>query len=597
MERRVIKTVEEAEQFFHDFSWELYALDTETTSLNWSEQQVIGISVCDGNKTGYFTKPELFIERMGDPDCHKVLIMHNATFDIKAMYKAGAYYGYVEIFDTMVAAHLLDEEGPKSLKDLAKLHLGKDVVKYDEAIKHGTNSKEFYEYAMNDAEWTYELAMLFRPMLEEQGLTKLFREIEMPFLQVLATMEMNGVMVDQEKITRVTKELQEKALHSEAQLYQILGVKYEMQYDLEGKMTVKGKYNFNSPVQIKEVLKSVGVVVETTDKKELSKYRDVPFVAEFIRYKGIQKLLSAFFLPLPSVIDSDGRVRPHFNDTGTVTGRLSCSNPNLQQLPKDDKSIGVSTRSCFIAPPGKKLVAVDYSQQELRIMTELSQDPALIKIIKNGGDLHLINANLVFNLGIPEEKLYENHPEYESIKKEYKKDRDKGKVFSFGIPYGMGPHKLSRDFNVSVTEAEQLLKTFFSGFPALERSIRDCHNQAERELFVTTNTGRRRRFRKNDWGKIDGSSLRQSFNFLIQSYGADLIRLACIRLQMYADMHPYMGIKLIMTVHDEIVFEVNDDWADYAMTLSEKILEGCDSKMCVPLKAEASSGNDYSEAK
>lgn len=613
MERKVLRTESEAAEFLVDFNWSCFALDTETTSLNWYAQKLLGISLCDGVKTCYLT--DFAIGKVILPHWFRqepmTIIMHNATFDIKAITHTNLHIAHtgrdIEIFDTMVAAHILDEEGEKGLKYLAKKHLGKDVVSYEEAEKAGVNSKLFYEYAMNDAEWTWELAQLQKPELISQGLDKLFREVEMPFLKVLARMEMNGVQVDVGEVQRIKRELQDTLIKCESDMLDCLGLKYQIQHKLTGDIDVISPINFNSTAQLQQLLISLGCDLSQLDKTptgspkldktSLSKLRGShPLVPILIKYKGAQKLLTAFFEPLPSMVDSDGRVRPHFNDCGTVTGRLSCSNPNLQQLPKANKDLGISTRSCFIAPKGKKLIAIDYSQQELRIMTELSQDPTLIKIIKNGGDLHLINANLVFNLGIPEEYLYETHPKYEETKKKYKSDRDKGKVFSFGIPYGMGEHKLSRDFGVSIDEAKRLLEKFFTGFPVLERAIKDTHREASSKLYVRTYTGRRRRFKLNQWGKIDNSGLRQSFNFLIQSYGADLIRMACIKLQDYADKHPDMGIKLIMTVHDEVVIEVNEDWTDFVLDKSKKIFQGCAS-MCVPLLAESSSGVNYDEAK
>ncbi len=498
----------------------------------------------------------------------------------------------------MVAAHLVDENRKVGLKDLAQTLLGKDVVKWEEVQKKGTNTKEFYEYAMNDAEWTWELSEVLRVQMQTQDLVKVFRDIEMPFLKVLARMEMNGVLVDLKKVNETATKLRETIFKLNTDLHQALNQKFQIQYGLDGTMNIVSDINFNSPVQIKKLLAGLGFTVESTDKQELQKlYGKHPFIDLLLRYKAAQKLLTAFFEPLPTMVDKDGRVRPHYHDTGTVTGRLSCSQPNLQQLPKESKDLGINTRSCFIASPGKKMIAVDYSQQELRIAAHLCKDPTFIEIIKNEGDLHLSNANVVFNLGIPKEALFAQHPDYETTKRKYKKERDKGKVFSFGILYGMGPHKLSRDFNVSMEEAERMLSSYFMGYPKLESAIKSTHADAQRQMYVTTMAGRRRHFTLNEYGKLDNSALRQSFNFLIQSYGADLIRKACIRLQEFADARPQLGITLLMTVHDEIVFECNDEWAEFVRELAERILEGCDPTLVVPLKAEATTGDDYGACK
>jgi DNA polymerase-1 len=605
VERKVLRAEEEAREFLKDFNWRVFALDTEVTDLNWKKQQVIGISLCDGRKTCYFTKPKDFLIFLTDDRVINTIIMHNATFDMKVMTKMCMHFKNVEIFDTMVAHHLLDEEAEHGLKAIAKTLLGKDdVLDYDEAIKHGTDSEVFCNYAMNDAEWTYELAMLLKPKLEEQGLTKLFREIEMPFLKVLSRMEMNGVLVDQERVNKTTIELQRKLQQLETTMLQSLGMKVLVQHDLLGNIDIVSPINFNSSQQIATIItKQLGLPLETVTEKGAVKVDKNtlrvlsgkhPFIDLLIDYKAVQKLLTAFFEPLPGFIDSDGRVRPHYKDTGTVTGRLSCSNPNLQQLPKESKKLGVNVRSCFIASPGKKLIAIDYSGQELRIAADIAQDPNMIRIMNNGGDLHLINSNIVFNLGIPEEKLFETHPEYEAIKKQYKKERDK--TFSFGVLYGMGEHKLSRDFNVSIEDAAGLLNKYFEIYPSLKSTIDKYHAKAQQDLYVTSYTGRRRRFKKNQWGKVDSSSLRQSFNFAIQSYGADLIRLASIRLQEYVDIRPFLGARLLLTVHDELVIEVADEWADFMVEQSKKIFEGCAS-LVVPLMAEASAGLSYGDVK
>jgi DNA polymerase-1 len=243
------------------------------------------------------------------------------------------------------------------------------------------------------------------------------------------------------------------------------------------------------------------------------------------------------------------------------------------------------------------MIACDYSQQELRIMAQLSKDEKLIKIINEGGDLHLINANNVFSLGIPEEKLYSGHPEYNEVKDEYKNDRDKGKIFSFGVSYGMGEHKLSRDFKVTIDEAKELLKKFFDGFPGLKRSMDSTHAFAENSGFVVTYTGRRRRFGKNQWGYLDSKSLRQSFNFLIQSVGADLVRVACIKLDKLAEEHPEYDLKLIMTIHDEIVLECNERYSQEVATIACELMKSCAKGFVCPLETEFGIGRSYSDAK
>ena len=614
--RIVAKNGNDAGAGLAQLEWNVVSLDTETTALEYDKLEAIGYSVTDGKTVVYVDLNDQpqglrilgeFLKRT------KTVIMHNAVFDAKVLYKYGVKIDGIEWFDTLVASHLIDENrvdrriGGKGhgLKTLATEFLDADPVLFEDAEAAGVHSEKFYEYAQNDALWTWELAHIFRVGLEEQELVPLFRDIEMPFLKTLLEMELNGIQIDQAVLMETTEKLRDKIQHMHIDLHKLAQVPYQIQMSLTGEMAVVSDTNFNSTKQLLGVFNKLGLeVTETTKtgnlsvgKTTLSKLKDKhPFVAALDEYRAANKLLTAFFEPLPQFIDRDGRVRPNFRDTGTVTGRLSCDKPNLQQLPKENKKLGIQVRSVFVAPPGKKLIACDYSQQELRIMTELSRDPALIKVILEDGDLHLINANTVFNLGIPEEKLYASHPEFDAIKKKHKKDRDKGKVFSFGIPYGMGPHKLARDFNVSMDEAENLLANFFAGFPALEQAIKETHKQVQSNLYVTTYTGRRRHFKLDERGRLDGKSLRQSFNFLIQSYGADLIRKACIKISDYAKKHPEYGVKLLITVHDEVVLEAWEIHAEKVAKDVEQLMESC-ADMVVPLKAEASVGDNYGQIK
>lgn len=609
------RTPDEACAALAQINWFVVAIDTETNFIDENNRydNLVGkgYSVSDGRTVVYvdlFDQPQgckvlgEFLKRTN------TIIGHNIIYDAKILHKYGVDIRDKEWFDTMVAQHLIDEESEKGLKVLAKKYLDvEETMSFKDAVKDGYHTEKFYQYASNDALWTWQLAHVLKNKLQEDEVVDLFRNVEMPFLKVLMDMEMNGILVDQEKVKTITAQLKTELLNTTKKMYEILGTPYSLQHTIFGEPSIVGSINFNSPAQLAEILHGkLGLpVIQRSKKTDAPSAGKVTmaalkgkheFVTELEKYKIISKLLSAFFDPMPAMIENDGRVRPHFKDTGTVTGRLSCQSPNIQQLPKVNEAFPVNTRSCFIASPGKTLIAADYSQQELRIMTELSQDANLIRILNNKGDLHLINANLVFNLGIPEEKLYEEHPEYRSIRKEYAKDRDKGKVFSFGIPYGMGAHKLSRDFDVTVEEAEVLLGNFFKGFPELESAIQKTHETVAQELSVRTFAGRKRHFREDDRGQVDFKSLRQSFNFLIQSYGADLIRMACIKVYDYAQKHPEYGIKLLITVHDEIVLECYDEYAKQVSEDTVELMKSC-ANMVVPLVAEASLAKDYGSAK
>lgn len=587
-----------------NINWEVIALDTETTSLRYDTQELDVISICDGTTSLVIEYPLCLQVLDKIKEYSNTIIGHNLSFDMKVLHKYGYDFYDKQWIDTMVMAHLVDENKEHGLKFLTKELLGRDVVEYSEAIK---NRDKFLQYSIDDAINTWDLALYFKPLMIEQNLIKLFRLIEMPFLKTLVKMELNGVLIDINQVDNITIELKELITELEIEMLNELGERYDLQYDLYGNMVVHSRINFNSSLQLAEII-TQRLGLETTaitksGKPSMGKTtinalkKENKFVELLSRYKAAQKLLNSFFEPMKDYIDSDGRVRPHYNDCGTVTGRLSCSEPNLQQLPKNNKELGIDTRSCFIAPEGKVMIACDYSQQELRIMAQLSKDEKLIRIINEGGDLHLINANNVFSLGIPEEKLFNSHAEYEEVKNEYKKERNDGKIFSFGVSYGMGEHKLSRDFKVSIDEARVLLEKFFSGFPKLKQAMEQTHREAAERNFVCTYVGRRRRFVKNQWGTLDSKSLRQSFNFLIQSTGADLVRVACIKLDKLAEEHPEYDLKLIMTVHDEIVLECKESYSQEVASIAVELMKSCAKDFVCPLEAEYGIGKNYGEAK
>lgn len=626
MQRKIVQTEEQWSKFIKDFNWKVFSFDTETTSLRYDSLEIVGVSLSDGNIAAYIPlghktgEEQLMINYVLDYLSSKfrnasLLIAHNMPYDCKVLYKYGINCSRPEWFDTQVAAHLIDENRSKKLKDLAKTVLGVDNPNYFNEVTNGKNAaytsiKSLGEYAIDDAVYTWQLAQVFKEQLKEQGLINLFRNIEMPFLRPLVEMEINGVKVDLEKASKIKDDLERAVIDITTKLYESLGEEYKVttQTALEGKpiINVVGKYSFTSPIDLKEIIfdkLKLPVVEKTpigepsTGSKTLAALKGKhEFIDHLIQYRIVGKLLSSFFNPMKDFVDSDGRVRSSFNDTGTVTGRLSSSNPNLQQLPNVNSAFPVNTRECFVASKGKKMIAIDYSQQELRIMAHLSKDQALIDLLNNQGDQHLINARAAFNLDFPLEYCYKTHPKYEETKSKYKAERNQGKVFSFSIPYGAGAHKIASEFGVSVEEAEKMLNNYYEGFPGLKKAMEETQRLAEKQGFVTTYTGRRRRFPLNQWGKLDGKSLRQSFNFLIQSFGADLIRIAMVKLYNYGKRNKHLGIKTLMTVHDEVVIECNEDYAEEVLKKGCELFESC-GKLVVPLVAEGDVGNNYGDAK
>ena len=523
-----------------------------------------------------------------------LLIGHNIVYDLQVLYK----YGMTkepELFCTMIAHHLLDENSRHGLKELAASVLGATTTKYDEIEDH--SSAEFISYAINDAVWTWQLASLFRDQLLQEDLVPLFRDIEMPFQYVLRDMKVAGMLVDVDLLRTKRKELE---LHTD-QLYK----------SLVQEAGVSGSFNFNSSKQLGELLfTTLGLPIQdvtpsgapSVGSAALVKLKSHPIVSKILEYKNLRKLLTSYFAEnaqILSNIDPDNRVRPSFLDFGTKTGRLSCNSPNLQQLPKESKD-PVGTRSCFIVPKGYKMITCDYSGQEVAVAAQQSKDPTLVDALNKGQDMHLRIANQFYNLGIPDEALFKTHPDYDTYKDKYYNERNQAKVITFGLFYGKGAYGFAKDFDISEEEAQEIVDKYFEGMPQLKEAIEHAHDQVKAHGYVSSMSGRRRRFEQmtNRFGEkyYNNMSLRQSFNFLIQGYSADMIRMAMTAVRHVSKEYPQWDLKAIATVHDEAVYEVKEEYTDVAAQAIKKAFESV-TEFVVPIVADIGIGKDYGEAK
>ena len=610
MEKRIIKTEEQAQQLEKEIGKNI-SFDTETTSLIYTDLELEGISLCDGRIACYIPYPNSSVLKIlqnifNKPDA--TLIAHNIVFDMKVLHKYGFNFKGKRLYDTMIADHLLDERREHGLKFLAKHYLNvEETITWEDARKKG--GKVFEDYAINDAIWTYQICIKQQPMLKEEGLVRLFREIEMPFQEVLLEMAIEGIDVDLNEMNKIKKELIKKTEELEVQLHETLNIPYQMQMTLDGLASIKSSMNFNSAQQLADILfnKLKLPIIEKTPsgapsvgKLTISALKDKhPFVTLLSQYKIVQKLLSAFFEPIPQLVEKDGKIRPNFRDIGTKTGRLSCNSPNLQQLPKVNKQFPIDTRKCFVVPSKYQMITCDYAGQELRVLTQITQEPVLIDTFNKGKDMHLSTANDFFDLGIAEEDLYEGSPNIETLKDKFKDERNKAKVVNFGMAYGKGAFGFSKDFNISEDEAQKILDKYFAALPKVKEAIDKCHQEVTDKGEVVSMTGRKRRFEKvekNGWVGYLKGSYRQSFNFLIQGFSADMIRLAAIKVYKEAQKHPEWDLKSIMTVHDEVVYKVKEEYTEEASKLIKHCFETA-VKFCIPIVADIGVGNNYGEAK
>ena len=584
MNLQIIKTHKEFQKWIIEHPLKPFiSVDTETTSRNYLEMDLLGISFCSGTNAVYFdllNNPEqkhLLMAFQDIINTAQLLIFHNAAFDIKVLTKFGIKIPD-NIFCTMTAAHLIDENNSCGLKECAQRYLNiapEDIYTFNEAKNSGFQSSIFYRYALNDVIWTHKLWQLFTNQIAMQGLNTVFYSIEMPFQFVLAELEMNGILVNKNRISEIVQQIEPKLAELKKQLLETANI------------------NFNSSKQLISVIKKLGLTLTVkTDKGNLACDVHVlkslqgkhPFIDLLLEYRNLRDLCNKFLTPLPSYINSDGRIRTEFGNI-LVTGRLCSSNPNLQQLPKRDK---FNLRSCFVAPQRKKLITVDFAGQELRVLACESQDPTMLEAFKGGQDLHLVTANKFFDLKIPEECLFTGHPDYEIYKEKFKKERDKAKTINFGISYGKTPQGFASDWNISFAEAATFVENYFKAFPKVQEAIENCKWCVKKYGFSTTFAGRKRHLKEHT-----NRAFRQAFNFIIQGTSADQMKSAANAVLRLFKKNPEWNAKIVLSVHDELVFEINEQCVAEAKPRIKIVMEGAFPLVDIPVEVEIKVGNDY----
>ncbi len=587
------------------------ALDTETTSLRWFVAECEGVSLAHDADVVWIPSDSPvwphFIKYMRTwiPTV-KEIIMHNAPFDMKILYKYGVV-DFRNIFCTMTAAHLLNEEGSSKLKDIAQDLLNIRVQYYQDVQFLPRTDINFIRYACEDAVMTLKLYEIFKKAIEVQNLHNLFYKIEMPLQLVLRDMEVRGIEADSELAKSYLCKLEDILLQLQIKLHTSAGLRYNLQCDLLGNKFVTSKWNFNSNQQlvtiITEILK-LKVPYETDNgnpsvgKKTRKALKDR---SDFIRYLDIyssaSKIYSNFIVPFEKFVDGDGRIRTSFNNTVAVTGRITSSEPNNQNLAKENEEIGISVRKCYTTKPGYKMIAGDFAGQELRVLAEVSGDPVLVDAIHKGQDLHLTVANKIFNLGIAEEHLRVTSPSYNEFKEKYAKERHIAKNgVLFPLIYGSTAHGISASLGCTEAEAQRYIDSFFESFPKVKQIIDKCHQLMYRYDYVCTKAGRRRRFRKI-MGKHTSRSARQAFNFWIQGTSADMMKATLVKLHGELSKNPQWDAHIILQVYDEVVVECREEFAEDCAKLIEQCMLTAFPLNRVPLECEVKIGDNYAEVK
>lgn len=574
------------------------AFDTETTGLDPMLSELVGISLAADPGRGYYIPvghekgTQLGLDQIRKAlqpiltDLKIEKVAHNAKFDLVVLQQAGFQVTPIS-FDTMVAEWLINPTSRNlGLKAQAYTRLGVQMTEIEELIGKGKNQITMAQvpiekaalYAAADAVMTLKLVKPMTQDLVTHVADRLYLELENPLIPILADMEEAGISLDGDlfetfsaELTVEVDRLTEQAcllagevfnLNSTQQLSDILFEKLALEPPDRSRKTSSGKYSTSA-----EVLESMRGLH--------------PLVDIILEYRELSKLRSTYVDALPTQVNpKTGRVHTTFNQTGTVTGRIASQNPNLQNIPIRTE-LGRKVRQGFIAAPGHKLLAVDYSQIELRIVAHMAQDQAMIKAFKEGQDVHAATAAAIEDVPLGEVT---------------RQQRRHAKAINFGLIYGMSPFGLTRTTDLTLAEAENFVKEYFREFPGVKKWLDNTRLEATRQGYVETLLGRRRYFPALASGTsytIRQRMEREAINAPVQGTAADIIKLAMIRLPE-AIKKAGLKTRMILQVHDELIFEVPESELEEATKLVTQVMESA-LELSVPLLTEARVGHNWAE--
>lgn len=569
------------------------AYDTETTGLDPTEVDVIGMSFSWKKHEAYYVAVptnfeeakeliELFRPFFENETIEKV--GQNIKYDIIVLKKYGIHVKG-QLFDTMLAHYILNPELRHNMDYMAETLLHYQTIEIESLIgKKGKNQKnmstlkpeEVVDYACEDADITLQLKFILEEALKKEEQERLFYDIEIPLVYVLADMEYTGVRLDEKALGETSKKLTIDLKTIEAEIYQL----------------AEGEFNINSPKQVGEILFDQLKIVDKPKKTKTGQYvtseetlvslKDAhPIVNKILEYRGLAKLLSTYVDALPQLISKrDGKVHTSYNQTVTATGRLSSSNPNLQNIPIRDEQ-GKEIRKAFIPTDGNIFFSADYSQIELRIMAHLSQDPNMIEAFNEGKDIHAATAAKIYKIALDE--VTPNM-------------RNKAKTANFGIIYGISVFGLAQRLNIPRGEAKELIDGYFETYPHIKEYMDSAINAAKEKGYVETIFGRKRYLPdiNSQNAIVRGFAERNAINAPIQGGAADIIKVAMNRIFKRFEENKLKS-KMILQVHDELNFDVLPSEFD---TVQQIVIEEMENAyiLAVPLKADCGKGNNWLEA-
>ncbi|MBI0028191.1 DNA polymerase I [Gilliamella sp. B14448G11] len=576
-----------------------FAFDTETDNVDHVHAKLVGISLSvEPYQAAYIPLAHQYLgvpeqlpltevlaklkPVLENPEIKK--IAQNAKFDYSILANYGIKVSGIA-FDTMLESYVLNSTERHDMDSMANRYLNHKTITYDELTKvdkkkvtiDAIEVEKTTQYAAEDADITLQLHEKLWPELEkDQKLTKLFTDIEMPLAIVLAEMERTGVLVDAKQLNDYSNELAKQLIEIEAQLQSLAGEKFNPASPKQIQAILFDKHNL-------PVLKKTPKGDPSTSEEvlsELANEYELPRMILF--YRGLAKLKNTYTDKLPLMISPiDQRIHTNYNQIGTITGRLSSNDPNLQNIPVRNEE-GRRIRQAFIAPKGCKIISADYSQIELRIMAHLSQDESLLNAFAHDKDIHRVTAGEI--LGKAESEVTNE-------------ERRRAKAVNFGLIYGMSAFGLSKQINIPRKEAQFYIDRYFERYPGVQQYMEQTRQLAAEQGYVETLSGRRLylpKIRSTNGIEKRGAE-RAAINAPMQGTAADIIKTAMIKMSEWIKNQSEDNIKMVMQVHDELVFEVKDAFVEQYCTEIKKIMENC-YQLSVPLKVDVGIGNNWDEA-
>lgn len=572
---------------------EIFSLDTETTGTDPITAELVGMSFAYAENQAFYVPVPTERE-----EAQKIVNLFKPVFENPKTLKVGQNIKYdmlvlsnygVEIggpmFDTMIAHYILQPELRHGMDYLAEIYLKYETIKIEELIgAKGKNQKnmrdlppsDVYKYACEDADVTLKLKHVLEKELETSNAKPLFEEIEMPLVPVLAYMERNGVRIDTDALKETSKHFTARMNQIEAEVHQLAGV----------------EFNIASPKQVGEVLFDRLKIVDKAKKTKTGQYVTSEEVLESLRgkheivgkileHRGLKKLLGTYIDALPQLINPHtGRIHTSFNQTVTATGRLSSSNPNLQNIPIRNED-GKEIRKAFIPDDGCEFFSADYSQIELRIMAHLSGDPHMIEAFQKGQDIHAATAAKIYKIDLSQVT---------------REQRSKAKTANFGIIYGISVFGLAERLNVDRKEAKELIDGYFQNYPHVKEYMDESIRSAREKGYIETIFKRRRYLPdiNSHNAVVRGYAERNAINAPIQGSAADIIKVAMIRIYRRFKEESLQS-KMILQVHDELNFSVVPSEREKIEQIVISEMESA-YKMKAPLQADCGWGKNWLEA-